>query len=69
MKKIILTVVSVLVLALLLCSCGSTYTCCRCGDETTKAYYQMNADKNNVMCEDCARSYWMPLDYESKRVK
>ena len=29
----------------------------------------MSGDLDYVLCEDCARSYWMPLDYTQYRVK
>ena len=54
---------------LCLTACGKKYTCYQCGTETGKAYYDYNANKDSVLCEDCARSYWMPLDYSNYKVK
>ena len=48
---------------------GGSYTCKDCDKTTSKAYYDMNSSKESVMCEDCARKYWMPLDYKTYRVK
>ena len=69
MKKAMLAVASVVLLVLLLCSCGKRYTCCMCGKTTNKAYYDLAAIEEQVMCEDCARQYWMPLDYKNYRVR
>ena len=56
-------------MALSLTACGKKYTCSECGTKTNKAYYDMSGDIDYVLCEDCARSYWMPLDYTQYRVK
>lgn len=50
------------------CSCGPTYTCSRCGASTSNVYYDMSSSRESVMCEDCAREYWMPLDYQNYKV-
>ena len=68
MKKIFIIFIGT-VLLLTLSSCGKEYTCNECGETTRKAYYDMAAIEEQVMCEDCARQYWMPLDYENYRVK
>ncbi len=68
MKKLAAIVLAV-VLALALCACGKTYTCRECGKSTTKAYYAVTASVDDVLCEDCARIYWMPIPYENCRVK
>ncbi len=52
-----------------LCACGQTYECCDCGKNTSKSYYTFEASKEQVMCEECAREYWMPLPYQNYRVK
>ena len=68
-KKHLLLITIALALTLCLTACGRKYTCYQCGTETSKAYYDYNANKDSVLCEDCARSYWMPLDYSNYRVK
>ena len=68
MKKKVTALVLVLVLIMSFAGCGS-YTCIKCDATTTKAYYDMSADKNRVMCEECARKYWTPFPYENYRVK
>ena len=52
-----------------LCGCGKSYTCYDCDKTTTKAYYNMDAKIDKVMCEECAREYWMPMPYQNYRVK
>ena len=70
MKKILLLICTVVfVLSLSACIGGGRYTCKDCDKTTSKAYYDMNSNKESVMCEDCARKYWMPLDYKTYRVK
>ena len=69
MKNPILLLTLALAVMLCLSACGKKYTCYQCGTETGKAYYDYNANKESVLCEDCARSYWMPLDYSNYRVK
>ena len=71
MKKILLSV-SMIVVTLSMVACGSvgkSYVCKDCEVTTTKAYYDFGANKDSVMCETCARQYWMPLDYRTYRVK
>ena len=68
MKKLLAILLSTLLL-LALSACGKAYTCMKCGETTRKAYYDMAASKSQVMCEDCAHQYWMPLDYEQYRVE
>ena len=53
----------------MVCGCGKSYTCHDCGESTSKAYYDMNAKIDKVMCEDCAREYWMPMPYQNYQVK
>lgn len=69
MKKIIL-LIGVLILGVCaLTSCGQKYTCHSCDKTVSTAYYDMKADLDYVLCEDCAREYWMPFDYKTYRVK
>lgn len=68
MKKLLVTLLCVLQI-LMLCACGTEYTCLVCGKKTKKAYYDVGGTKVAVMCEDCAEEYWAPLDYENFRVK
>jgi hypothetical protein len=50
------------VLLLFLSGCTESFVCESCEQTSTgKSYYGMGG--NEVMCEDCARTYWMPLDY------
>lgn len=68
MKKTICIILMAIALLSTLCACGS-YHCYDCGKTTTKAYYDYSATKEYVLCEDCARTYWMPLNYKTYRVK
>lgn len=72
MKKILFLICTMFFL-LSLSACGSgsggSYSCKDCSKTTSKAYYDMSSSKESVMCEDCARKYWMPLDYKTYRVK
>ena len=69
MKKQLLLLALALALVLSLTACGKKYTCSQCGTETRKAYYTYSGSKDSVLCEDCARSYWMPLDYSNYKVR
>jgi len=65
-RKVI--VMTVLGISLLISACGR-YTCENCEKSTNKAYYTMSNREEFVLCEDCAREYWMPFDYKDFRVK
>lgn len=69
MKKTVAFVLVLIAIMAAFSACGKTYTCVRCEEQTSKAYYDLSASKQSVMCEDCARSYWMPMDYKRYRVK
>lgn len=68
MKKIICLGIVITCLLSVLCGCKS-YTCYDCGKNTHKAYYDASANEESVLCEDCAREWWMPFPYENYRVK
>jgi hypothetical protein len=43
-----------------------TWTCDHCGKTWYgTAYYD---DEDRILCADCAREYWMPMDYENYRI-
>jgi len=66
MKKILFFICAIIfALSLSACGVGGSYTCKDCDKTISKAYYDMNSSKESVMCEDCARKYWMPLDYKT----
>ncbi len=68
MKKLLVLVMA-LCFALMLTACGKKFTCKVCGEKTKDAYYEMFAETDeDVMCEDCAIKYWMPLDIEKYKV-
>lgn len=70
MKKKITAIILITVFVMMFTGCGiGIYTCAKCDATTMKAYYDMSSDPDRVMCEDCARTYWMPLPYENYRVK
>ena len=74
MKKLLIVFVSTIAVILLighfmLSTLIGEYTCYDCKTSTSKAYYNANGNKDNVLCEDCARIYWMPLNIENFRVK
>lgn len=48
-------------MVLTLAACGKEYICITCGEMTRKVYYGMAANESQVMCEDCAHQYWMPI--------
>ncbi len=66
--KLMVCAITVAATMLLLSACGKSYTCYRCEETTKKAYYDMAASKEQVLCEECARQYWIPLDYEKYKV-
>ena len=68
-KRILAVTACALSVMMLFAGCGKKYVCDRCDEVTSKAYYDVNITENSVLCEDCAREYWMPLDYNAYRVK
>lgn len=68
MKKRAIIMILIGTILVMFSGCG-TYTCMKCKESTTKAYYDMSMNKDWVMCEDCARKYWTPLPIENYRVK
>lgn len=67
MKRVLLLFLMV-VMILSITACGNRWTCDRCGKTFSgKAYYGM--DTTETFCEDCARSYWMPLPYQNYQKK
>lgn len=56
-----------LVMIVVFCGCGETYTCSRCGKEVHKAYYDP-LSANRYYCEDCAKEYFAPLPYANFEV-
>lgn len=70
MKKKVTAIILIMTLAMSFAGCGiGIYTCKKCEETTMKAYYDMEMSKDEVLCEDCARKYWMPFPYENYRVK
>ena len=70
MKKKVTAIILLVTLLMSLTGCGfGIYTCYKCDSTTMKAYYEASFDSKYVMCEDCARKYWMPFPYENHRVK
>ena len=64
MKKWIVWLLLVSVFATLAGCSFKNWTCDVCGKSFTgKAYYGWSYD--DTMCEDCARKYWMPLNYKN----
>ena len=61
--------VVVTLLAMIFGACGKRYTFKYCDKKTFEAYYTMSADEERVICEVCAREYWMPFDYKDYKVK
>lgn len=46
----------------------SSYECSKCHKITSQAYYDINMNKNCVLCSDCAYLYWGILFSEDYRV-
>lgn len=69
MKKRICLVLLIVMLMTTLSACGRKYVCSECNRVTKKAYYTYAFDENELLCEECAREYWMPYNYESFQVK
>ncbi len=67
-KKLSVAIIFIL-LTVLFTSCGTTYTCYKCGKETKEAYYDLKPNKDNVLCEDCAKEYWVDYSYEIFKVE
>lgn len=65
MKKRVLCLAALAIgLVLILAACGQSWTCDECGKSWTgTAYYDYSGD--GTLCEDCARTYWMPLPYQN----
>lgn len=63
MKK---TICILLVLCMWLClsACSKSWLCDQCGKLFRgDAYYDYTGEL--TLCEDCARTYWMPLPYKN----
>ena len=69
MRKKVLAVVLMIAMLMSIAGCGKTCTCAKCGEDTKKAYYGTDMSTNYVMCEECARKYWMPFPIENYRVR
>ena len=65
MKKDIFVV---LICILILCGCGTTYTCARCKEEISEAYYDPFRE-GTYYCEECAKKYFAPLPYMEYKVE
>lgn len=62
--KFLAFLILALLLLTLLASCGKDWTCDQCGkDFHGDAYYDYS--ETMTLCEDCARTYWMPLSYKN----
>lgn len=62
-KSLVFSIALMSVLLFFLSGCTKSFVCESCGQTSSgEAFYGMGG--NEVMCEDCARSYWMPFDYE-----
>ncbi len=66
MKRVLGIIAALVTVACFLSACGSNYVCTECDKTISKAYYDLNGD---YLCKDCAKEYWIPLDYEDYRVK
>lgn len=63
-RKLLALFVLLIGLTLILVACGKSWTCDQCGKSWTgSAYYDYGG--TGTLCEDCARSYWMPLPYKN----
>ena len=70
MRKKVTAIILMVAFLMSMAGCGvGLYTCYKCNSTTTKAYYDTSADSKSVLCEDCARKYWMPFPYQNYRVK
>lgn len=47
--------------------CGQKYMCRECEKAVRTIYYDIDGDA--AYCEDCAKEYWAPFDYNEYRVK
>lgn len=64
MMKQFVVLLSALLLLLSLAACGRSWTCDQCGKQFSgDAYYDMTQEF--TLCEDCARTYWMPFPYQN----
>lgn len=70
MKKKVTVIILIIALTMSFVGCGlGVWTCAKCDTTMMKAYYGTGMNKDYVMCEDCARKYWMPLPIENYRVR
>lgn len=66
-KKLLIVLVA-MALASILTACSKSWVCDSCGKSFTgKAYYGL--ETTETFCEDCARKYWIPLDYRNYQKK
>lgn len=64
MKRICCFALTLILAIVMLTACGKNWTCDQCGkDFHGTAYYDYT--ETMTFCEDCARSYWMPLPYQN----
>lgn len=67
-KKMFVLLACALLLLSLLAACGKEWACDQCGKTFRgDAYYDYS--QTMTLCEDCARSYWMPLPIENYKKK
>lgn len=64
MRKAYYVILFIVLLSTILTACGKNWTCDQCGkDFRGTAYYDYT--ETMTLCEDCARTYWMPLPYQN----
>lgn len=64
MKKFFCFSLVLIFTMIILAACGKDWTCDECGKSFHgDAYYDYT--ERMTLCEDCARTYWMPLPYQN----
>lgn len=64
MRKLIFTLLFTITLIATLTACGGKFTCNECDESFSgTSYYGMGGDE--TMCAECAKKYWVPLDYKN----
>lgn len=67
-KKVLCILLIILIILIFIgIKANQTYVCKECEKTTFTIYYDVDGDES--FCKECAKKYWIPLDYERFRVE